>query len=109
MRSSSCSTTGSGLWLDALDALADADARPPAEHLDRAIAVVVQARERGAQPVDGDRARPAERAERVLAELAEREHHRARHMEHRPGAAGEAEHVFLGQVLGVDDLDDLAA
>src|SRR5215831_8715936 len=56
--------------LHALDALADADPGPPAEQLGRAVAVVVQAGERRFQAIHRHRARPAERAERVLAELA---------------------------------------
>ena len=58
----------------AANAFADADARLPAEQRLRAIALVVQPRERRLQAIERDRRRLAERAERQLAELAEREH-----------------------------------
>src|SRR4051812_31257647 len=93
---SSCARARLRRRLDALDALADADARTPVEDLAGAAALVVQAGEGGLEAVDGDRARPAERAERELAELAEGEHDGPRHAHDRPRAAGEAEHVFLG-------------
>ena len=75
---------------DALDALADADPRLPAEERAR----------RGRSRSAGARARTAggtarsdsacfERAERELAELAEREHDRPRHPHHALAAAGE--------------------
>src|SRR5450432_3276503 len=96
------------LGRNALDALADTDARVPAEQIMRTAALVVQPRERRLQAIDRDRTLPAERAERELAELAEREHDRPRHAQDRLRAAGKAEHVDLREVIRIDDLDHLA-
>src|SRR5439155_11314518 len=52
----------------ALDALAHADARLPAEQRRGAVALVAQPRHRRLQEIDRDRALAAERAERILAE-----------------------------------------
>src|SRR6185312_16432322 len=78
---------------DALDALANTDARLPAEQRVRATALVAQPGERRLQAIHRDRTLPAERAERVLAELAEREHQASRHAHDRLLPAGEPEHV----------------
>jgi hypothetical protein len=50
-----------------------------------------------------------EGTERQLGQLAEGEDHRARHADGGAVAAGGAQDLVLGEVIGVDDLDDLAA
>src|SRR5687767_5736443 len=93
---------------NAADTLTHTDARLPAEDRRSAIALVVQSRERRLQAIHRDRRLATERTERVFAELAEGEHDETRHAHDRLRAACETEHVFLREVIGVDDLNDLA-
>src|SRR5262245_30432516 len=75
------------------DALADPDLRLPPQQRPRAVGLVRQRRQRGLQAIDGERRRPAERAQRVLAELAEREHDGPRHAQLLVVAVQRGEHL----------------
>ena len=74
----------------AVDALAYADTRLPAEELFRTVALVPQASEGGFQSVLGDRTLLLEQTERKLAELAEGEDDPARDPHRLLAAAGRA-------------------
>src|SRR5688572_4472373 len=84
----------------AVDALAYADTRLPAEELFRTVALVPQASERGFQSVLGDRTLLLEQPERNLAELAEGKHDPARDPHRLLAAAGELEDFLLRHRLG---------